>query len=912
MSGMERLGQLIAFEINVADQNLAAYKDTLLKYGIGQIVLTGGTTDAYNRLIDGLNQHMKIPILITSRGYPYVGVPLYSAFRFPGVATLDKPSDAGLIRELAEEVWMQEQRLYAKAYQTGLMNISISSSNMTLQGGRMRNFGSYEDWTMAFHRILTDNEMQVNTEIRVTGRGSPAELAIKLRGQSGFQEVKMKKIFGVKNFNRWSFTLSRLPFFSLPEAGLVERELIDGIIRKQFGNKVVIAADLESLRLEREWKSANQPAVALLLGGVDVIQVREHPEEIVKQLQNAISGGIIKPRIIEEKVKRILRVKYQVGLNQQVRINKDHFKEQLNRPEGKLVAMKIFQKAVDIQDGRLIHIPVCDLEDHYFASLSFGGNDLEAFRKTLDGYAPFVHFSLPYLSCDPGSVQKLVTRLKSFDMIVVGLHPGDVTEVGQDIVDFFNNLSLQTKLILVFFSDIGDKAYFSNRAAKIFVHEDHPYAQQLAAQIIFGGYVPEIQEQKGVNSCRRLAYGLPEEEKMDSRTLERIGRIVKEAVSGKDMPGCEVLVARNGKVIYDRSFGYYTYDSARKVTEKSIYDLASITKVASTTQLIMWLTGNGQLNLDKPLAYYLPSLKGTNKEHLVIRNILFHQAGLKPFYPFWRYTIKDNKPDTVYYHPFRSPGDLVVIPGLYASENLQDSVWHWTVETELLHKNKSGGYDYEYSDLGFYLLQRLIEKISGTRIDSLADSVLYHPMGMATMTYLPLCKFPRDRIVPTEKDTYFRQGLIWGTVHDPVAAMVGGVAGHAGLFSNAIDLAKLMQMNLNNGKYGGRVYLKDSVIEVFISQRHKDNRRSLGWDKPESDEGYNPASRYASWQSYGHRGFTGTAVWVDPTFKLIYVFLSNRVCNDPEKGERVDLNVRKRIHDVIYESMWNYQKIHNH
>jgi CubicO group peptidase (beta-lactamase class C family) len=560
-----------------------------------------------------------------------------------------------------------------------------------------------------------------------------------------------------------------------------------------------------------------------------------------------------------------------------------------------------------------MHIPVCELENQYFASLSFGDNDPETFRKTLEGYAPFVHFSIPFLSCDQGSVKGLMSRLKSFDMVVVGLNPGDMIEVGENIVDFFNQLSLQTKLVLVFFTDIRDEADFSNRAAKVFVHEGHPYAQQIAAQIVFGGFKVESYEYKQVNPCLRLAFGLPEEEQMDSRTLERIKRIVREAISREDMPGCEVLVARNGRVIYNRSFGYYTYDSIRRVTEKSIYDLASITKVASTTQLIMWLTGNGQLNLNEPMGHYLPGLKGTNKENLIIRDVLFHQAGLKPFYPFWRYTIEDDKPDTAYYHPYRrSPDDLVVIPGLYASESIRDSIWHWTVETALLPENRSGGYDYEYSDLGFYLLQQLIEKVSGMRIDSLADSVFYRPMGMATMTYLPLCRFPRDRMVPTEKDNYFRQDLIWGTVHDPVAAMVGGVAGHAGLFSNAVDLAKLMQMNLNYGKYGGRVYLSDSVVQAFISQKHKNNRRGLGWDKPENDEGYNPASRYASWLTYGHRGFTGTAVWVDPTFQLIYVFLSNRVCKDPEKGRKVDLNVRRRVHDMVYESMWNYQKVHNH
>ncbi len=913
MSERERIGQLIAMEVHVTDQNLTACRDTIQKYGIGQIILTGGAPDAYLHLVNEVNQNMKIPLLITSAGYPYIGVPLDSAFRFPGVATIDKLNNAGFIHGMAEEVWEQERRSGIHANQTGLLNVDISNSNITLQGGRLRDYGDFHDWPMAFHRILTDSGIFINVEIRVTGYDSPTGIALELRDQSAFREIKMKKKFGVKNFDRWSFTITRIPFFELSGAEAVERELIDGIVRKQFGNKAVIVADLKSLRLKHYWRSAYEPAVSLLLGGMDVIQVRDHPEEVFRQLQNAVAEGIIKPRILEEKVRRILRIKFLAGPGRPLRIERDHFTEGLNRPEAKLAAMNIFRETVALKDGRLTHIPVRELAGHHFASLAFGDNDPEGFRDVLDGYAPFVHFSLPYLSCDQHPVNKLLNHLKLFDMVVVGFHPEDVTEAGQHVVEFFNQLSLKTKLVIVFFDEIRDEIYFSNRAAKVFVYENHPFTGSLAAQIIFGGFIPAGYESGGKNPCRRLGYGLPEEEQMDSRTLRRVGHIIKDAINSEDMPGCQVLIARKGKVIYDRSFGYYTYDSLREVSDNSIYDLASITKVASTTQLIMWLSGNGLIDTGKPLECYLPGLKGTNKAHLIIRDILFHQAGLKPFYPFWRYTIEDHKPDSAYYHPFRqSPRDLVIIPGLYASESLRDSVWRWTVETELLPKNKSGGYDYKYSDLGFYLLQRLIEKVARTRIDSLADSVFYRPMGMATMTYLPLCRFPRDRIVPTEMDTYFRQGLIWGTVHDPVAAMVGGVAGHAGLFSNAIDLAKLMQMNLNHGKYGGHIYLKDSVIEQFISQKHKNNRRSLGWDKPEKDKGYNPASRYASWQSYGHRGFTGTAVWVDPTFQLIYVFLSNRVCKDPEKGKKTDLNVRKRVHDVIYESMWNYQKIHNH
>ena len=912
LSGRERIGQLVGIRVHVDDGNAGAYQDTIVKYGIGSIVLTGGTPGAYSRLIRAMGREMSLPPLIVSKAYPRTGAPLDSAFRFPVMASLKKVKSFRLIRELAGEVVMQERCIQAGAYRTGFLNVNIDAFNMTLEGGMFSNYGELPGWSPAFHRLLADSGLVVDAGIRITGTESPERIAGALQSRSGFQSLRMRRLLGVKNFDRWMFTVEKIPFFNAAGAEQVQGKLVDGIIRKQFGNRTLVAADLESIQRDSPWKGTAGAAVTLLLGGMDLIVTGGNPGEVVDQIQKAVDDGRIRPRVLEEKVRRALRLKYLAGIRKPGLLNAGHFRDELNRPEAKQVAMKIFREAVAMQDGRIMHIPVHDSGPYYAASLTFGGQDLKVFRNTLEAYAPFVHFFLPSISCDPGSLTRVLDRLKTFDRVVVGFHAGDLSEAGQSVVDFFNRLSLRSKVTLVFFGDIANENDFSNRAAKVFVPEDHPFVQCLAAQMVFGGYLPPGYEPDSAVSPPPLAFGLPEEEQMDSRTLRKIDRIVKEAIRREDMPGCQVLVARNGQVIYNRAFGYYTYDSLRRVTQNAIYDLASLTKVAATTQLMMWLTGKGLIDPGKSIGYYLPELKGTNKENLLIRDILLHQAGLKPFYPFWRYTLVDREPDTVYYHRFReSPSDLVIVPGMYAPESLRDSVWQWTIDTKLLRKNKAGGYDYEYSDLGFYMLQKLIERVTGRRLDVLADSIFYRPMEMATMTYRPLCRFPADRIVPTEKDTYFRHCLIRGTVHDPVAAMMGGVAGHAGLFSNAQDLAKLMQMNLNGGKYDGHIYLKDSVVEQFITQKRENNRRSLGWDKPEREKGYNPASRYASWKTFGHRGFTGTAVWADPTFQLIYVFLSNRVYMDAAKRKTTDLNVRKRVHEVIYESMWDYQKAHN-
>ena len=326
----------------------------------------------------------------------------------------------------------------------------------------------------------------------------------------------------------------------------------------------------------------------------------------------------------------------------------------------------------------------------------------------------------------------------------------------------------------------------------------------------------------------------------------------------------------------------------------------------------MKLEENGLINVDSTLEVYLPELQESNKGSLVIRDILAHQSGLKAFYPFWRNTIEDED-KSLHYYKDKPSNDFnnTVAYGMFSAEELKDSLWHWTVETNLRKKGKHEPFDYKYSDLGFYLLQVLVERVSEKPLDVYLDSAFYQSMGMSTMGFNPLCKFPLKRIAPTEQDMDFRHVLVWGTVHDQIAAMKGGVSGHAGLFSNAHDIAKIMQMHLQDGHYGGRQYLEKQTIEKYASQQHKESRRGLGWDMPEKGDEYNPASRYSSFKTFGHSGFTGTVVWADPTFDLVYVFLSNRIYPNSTNIKLIDFNIRKRIQNVIYESMWNYDKFYN-
>jgi CubicO group peptidase (beta-lactamase class C family) len=320
----------------------------------------------------------------------------------------------------------------------------------------------------------------------------------------------------------------------------------------------------------------------------------------------------------------------------------------------------------------------------------------------------------------------------------------------------------------------------------------------------------------------------------------------------------------------------------------------------------------GLIDINKKASVYLPELKGSNKEDFVIKDILTHQAGLWPYLPFWSETVKDSTASKKYYgHEASDEFPFPVSENLFASKSMKDSLWQWIIKAKIREKPARSVYDYRYSDMGFYIMQHLAEKMLGQPIEDFLQKNIYQPLGASTLGYLPLRKFPPTQIAPTEKDTLFRKSLLVGYVHDQGAAMHGGIAGHAGLFSDANDLAKLGQMWLNQGSYGGIQFFKSETINLFTAKQYEDSRRGLGWDKPIINDWNSPVSWYASAKTFGHTGFTGTCIWVDPEFNLVYVFLSNRVNPDMNNTKILNANIRPRIQEVIYQSIFTYCKNHS-
>jgi beta-N-acetylhexosaminidase len=376
--------------------------------------------------------------------------------------------------------------------------------------------------------------------------------------------------------------------------------------------------------------------------------------------------------------------------------------------------------------------------------------------------------------------------------------------------------------------------------------------------------------------------------------------VVRDAIQLESFPGCQVFMAKNGKVIYNKSFGYLTYDSLMAVENQTIYDIASITKVVATVPSLMFLDEWNKISLSDSISLHISDYKGTDKAGLKIQDLLAHQSGLKSYYPFWRNAEEDPDGDD-----FR-----LKLPSRRRSKyktlavNWEDSIQNWIISSKFNSlREDEGGYGYLYSDLGFMSLKNLTESKLNQSFDVFLDQNLYGPLGMNSTGFTPLCRWPIDIIAPTEEDFYLRNRLVWGKVHDRNAALLNGVSGHAGLFSNASDLGKYMQMHLQDGYYGGRNYFSKETIQKFTSRPEGSERRALGWDRPDVIVGN--ASKYASKKAFGHSGFTGTIVWADPEYELVYVFLSNRVYPDAGNNKLIQSNIRTRIHDIMYESFLN-------
>ena len=562
-------------------------------------------------------------------------------------------------------------------------------------------------------------------------------------------------------------------------------------------------------------------------------------------------------------------------------------------------------------------IPLRNLDTLKIASLNLSSNNLNVFEKSCDNYSKLDHFHFNTFSSKT-MVRAMLKELNKYNLIVIV-----ADTIQQEIANMINEISFSKKIILNYLG--GNKLEFEDviiKSCQAIIYDAKIKNENLsyAGQVIFGGLATnnylktDLSENfrigDGLTTKKsRLSYVNPKKLNINDSLLYKIDSIVKNGINNKAMPGCQILLAKDGHVFYQNSFGKHTYDSlSKKVENSDLYDLASITKIASSALILMQLESENRFNVDSTLGYYLPKiLDSTDYKELIIKDVLTHQAGLAPWIPFYIKTLSEGMPSYELYS--KLPSSIhknLVAKNLYVLSSYRDSIFERIISTDV-NKNKN----YKYSDIGYYFINEIIKRITYTSQDKIAENI-YNKIGLHNIGYQPLEKWDLRRIAPTENDTFFRHQLIHGYVHDQGAALLGGVGGHAGLFSNANDLAVIMQMYLNKGVYGGDTIIDKKTIEKYTSSPYynsNDNRRGIAFDKPVRNGAGGPTCfGCASMKSFGHSGFTGNLTWADPESGILYVFLSNRVYPNAENHKLISMNIRTEVMNVVAKAC-NYSSV---
>jgi CubicO group peptidase (beta-lactamase class C family) len=554
-----------------------------------------------------------------------------------------------------------------------------------------------------------------------------------------------------------------------------------------------------------------------------------------------------------------------------------------------------FRKHIQILKNKQLALPL-DRLDQKLACIALGGNS-SVFTETLDLYADRMAFFATDTLQIAGSLDKFY-NLTDPDICIYSLHAHkpQSNHIANWALEKTKLLDTNDQNILVLFGEHKalqsiDTSLFD---AIILAHENHSVAQTQIAQLIMGGL-----SAAGIQANGRLGIALPEEIGIQSTDLKALDDIAQKGISAGAYPGCQLLVAVEDKIIWHKAYGKQGYETnSPEIDLQSMYDIASVTKIAASTLLAMEQHAKGKFTLDQTLGSCIPEMVGnTPFAALKIREIMAHQAGLTPWVPFYKRTLSDGTWKNNIYQKSRSEDfPIEVAKGMYIHKSFKDSMYAQILRSTL------GPKKYVYSDLCYYFTQPILERLIGESQASYLRRNIYLPLGLNRILYQPLHQFADQQIVPTENDQTYRKQLLRGYVHDPGAAMLGGVAGHAGIFSNAWSLAHIMQLFLNKGEMAGQQFFSETTYTEFTKQQYPGNRRAAGFDRPTASGG-GTCDVMASQQSFGHSGFTGTLAWADPKNKVIFIFLSNRVHPNQDNWKLRDLNIRTDLQHVVYEAL---------
>lgn len=936
MSLDQKIGQLfsVAAYSNRDKKHEQEIIELIEKYHIGGLTFFQGGPVKQAQLTNIFQSKSAIPLMIAIDGEWGLSMRLDSTVRYPWQMTLGAIQDNNLIYQMGLDVAAQFKRLGVHVNFAPVVDVNNNPKNPVINA---RSFGENKREVaakgLAYMKGMQDGGIIANAK-HFPGHGdtdadSHVTLPIVKHDKERIDSIELFPFKTLINNGVASMMTAHLylPAYSKDDkkASSLQSTVVDTVLKQKLGFKGLIFTDGLNMGGVSRYQSSDKNDMDALLAGNDILLLSQDVPAAVEAIKQAIADSLLSIDRINESSLKVLRAKEWLGLNQFKKIETKNLIEDLNHSSYLYHIRKLHQASLTLVRNKTQLLPIKDLHDKKIMALAFTAKDVSCanFHQSLNRYTKVD--TLHYENLPVSAQKSLLDTLLNYDQIIVSWHASNASpwkpyQIDNDIKNFLNVLRLKKEIILSIFANtysLQDFLAAEFAPSLLLAYQNSFDAQDLAGQLIFGaieakGKLPvsaskTIKQGQGVEaeSTGRLQYVFPEELDINSNELQIIDDIVKEGIAKKAYPGAQVLLAKGGKVFYHKSFGNHKYETIQKVKESDLYDLASVTKISSTLICLMQLQDEGKLSLDDKLGKHLKITNGTPYEDLVIRDMLAHQAGLAAWIPFYNKTVVNGKLRTDIYQNAEKEGFTIpVADNLFMLDKYADTILYRILFRAEVKEKK----EYRYSDIAYYLLKEVVEKVRKEDIDTYVADNFYEPLGMSRTTFNPLNKFSLSEIVPTEQDNYFRKQLIHGYVHDPGAAMLGGVGGHAGLFSTANDMAKLMQMLLQGGEYAGKRYLSEAVIDEytkcqFCKEKHpknkEENRRAAGFDKPAFHGNPGPTCDCISFDSYGHSGFTGTYAWVDPSLELVYIFLSNRVYPDANNKKLVELNIRTRIQEEI-------------
>lgn len=925
----EKIGQLFVVDVfsSKGQPEEDRIKKLITENHIGGVIFSKGGPVRQAHMNNHLQAASKVPLMVSMDAEWGLAMRLDSTFAFPWNMTLGAVENNKLIEDVGYRIGLHARRMGVHINFAPVVDINTNPNNPIIGN---RSFGENKENVLlkasAFMKGMQAAGVLANAK-HFPGHGdtdqdSHMTLPTILFDFARIDSVELypyKKLFkeGLSSVMVAHLNIPALESREGYPSSLSEK-VVTELLKQKMGFNGLIFSDALAMKGASNFTTPGDVDLAAFLAGNDVLLISSDIPKGCEKIKAAYETNVITEERLAYSVKKILKAKYKVGLNHYTPVDTTNLVKDLHTIDDDLLYDKVMEEALTLVKNQDDLLPLRDLDKRKIAYVGLGDASGETFVKTLQLYAQ-VDTILPT------RLDLMKDKLKPYNTVIIGFHRSNDTPwkdykfTEQELVWLYE-LSREKEVILDIFVKpyaLLDLTSTTNFNSVVVSYQNSDVAQKKSAELIFGaisahGTLPVTANTDfpagiciNTNVLSRLQYGIPESVGMSTEKLNKIDAIAQKAMDMRATPGMQILVARKGKVVYNKSFGYHAYEDSIPVLNTDVYDVASLTKILATLPEIMKLEEENVIELNTKLSKMLPELKKTNKANITLLQLLTHTGRLQAWIPFYTATLEaKHLPDPRYYRNRPEVGFGVhVSDSLYMLTSYQDSIYQKIYDSELLP-----GKGYKYSDLGYFILKKYLEEHYHQRLDTLVQKHFYSSLGANYTLYNPLSKFSKVEIAPTETDTYYRYQTIDGFVHDMGAAMLDGVGGHAGIFSNANDVAKIMQTYLQEGFYGGKRYFKPETIDKFNHCYFctKNIRRGVGFDKPEPNGHEGNTCGCVPLSSFGHSGFTGTFTWADPENEIVYVFLSNRTYPTQENNKLLSANIRTDIQKLIYEAITDH------